>query len=123
MYNREQMKEALGKLSWKKVSELIEPVGFSNLEVFDRLIQDVVLTGCLIRKHATPEQRNARDKFRARLRIDRRYAAVSLPKVILSQFSRQDIQVYGKGEIFEAEVQRMFKEAKIPVAGLCSGPS
>jgi hypothetical protein len=50
-------------------------------------------------------------------RIDRRYAAVSLPKVILSQFSRQDIQVYGKGEIFEAEVQRMFKEAKIPVAG------
>jgi hypothetical protein len=68
MYNREQMKEALGKLSWKKVSELIEAVGFSNPEVFDRLIQDVVRTGCLIRKHATPEQRKARDKFRARLR-------------------------------------------------------
>jgi hypothetical protein len=68
MYNREQMKEALGKLSWKKVSELIEPVGFSDPEVLDRLIQDVVRTGCLIRKHATPEQRKARDKFRARLR-------------------------------------------------------
>jgi hypothetical protein len=65
VYNREQMKAALNKLSWKKVSEVIEPVGFSDPEVFDWLIQDLVRTGCLIRKHATPEQRKARDKFRA----------------------------------------------------------
>ena len=31
------------------VSELIEPVGFADPEVFGRLIQDVVRTGCLIR--------------------------------------------------------------------------
>ncbi len=68
MYDREQMKEALGKPSWKKVSELIEPISRSDSEVFDRLIEDVVRTGCLIRKHATPEQRKARDKFREKLR-------------------------------------------------------
>lgn len=68
MYDREQMKEALGRLSWKKVSELIEPISPSDSEVFDRLIQDVVRTGCLIRKHATLEQRKARDKFREKLR-------------------------------------------------------
>ena len=45
------------------------------------------------------------------------YAAVSLPRVILSQIHHQEIQVKGKGELFEAEVLRMFKAAKIQAVG------
>jgi hypothetical protein len=42
---------------------------------------------------------------------------VSLPRVILSQIHSQDIQVLGKGELFVAEVLRMFKSAGIQAVG------
>jgi hypothetical protein len=68
MYDREQMKVALGKLSWTKVVTLLAASTAPDSEVYDRLVEDVVRTGCLVKKHATNEQRKARDKFRSKLR-------------------------------------------------------
>ena len=68
MYDREQMKVALGHLSWKTVLNLLAGATKTSAEAYDRLVDDVIRTGCLIKKHATSEQRKTRDKFRAKLR-------------------------------------------------------
>jgi hypothetical protein len=45
------------------------------------------------------------------------YAGISFPQVIFSQLSSQGIQVYGKGELFEEDVIRMFRDTGVQVAG------
>lgn len=42
MYDREQMKEALGKLSWKTVVALIEGTNPPDSEEHDQLAEDLV---------------------------------------------------------------------------------
>ena len=68
MYNREEMKEALGKLSWNTVVSLLESEAPAPSVLYDEFLVDVVRTGCLIKKHATAAQRKARDTFKAKLR-------------------------------------------------------
>jgi hypothetical protein len=68
MYDREQMKTVLGQLSWKKVLEVLETDPEPSAEAYERLIEDVVRTGCLIKKHATDQQRKSRNKFREKFR-------------------------------------------------------
>jgi hypothetical protein len=62
------MKTALGQLSWKTVLQIIEADPEPSEVTYECLIEDVVRTGCLIKKHATDQQRKSRDKFRAKLR-------------------------------------------------------
>jgi hypothetical protein len=68
MYDREQMKVAVGQLSWKKILDVLAADALASTEAYDRLVEDVVRTGCLIKKHATDEQRKARDAFRTNFR-------------------------------------------------------
>jgi len=62
------MKVVLGQLSWRRVLDLLTADPLSSTEICDSLIEDVVRTGCLIKKHATQQQRKARDAFRGEFR-------------------------------------------------------
>jgi hypothetical protein len=68
MYEREKMKVALGALSWREVIEILGADQEPSAETYETLIEDVVRTGCLIKKHATDSQRKSRNKFRDKLR-------------------------------------------------------
>ncbi|WP_263377359.1 hypothetical protein [Granulicella paludicola] len=68
MFDREKMKKAFGALSWKDVLETLNADDEPSAETYERLIEDVVRTGCLIKKHATASQRKSRDEFRDKLR-------------------------------------------------------
>lgn len=68
MYDREQMKVALGKLAWDKVLAILATADQLIDRLNDQLVEDVVRTGCLIKKHATIAQRAHRDAFRDKLR-------------------------------------------------------
>jgi hypothetical protein len=68
MYDREQMKVALGQLAWNTVVSILQAADQPTPELIHQLVEDVVRTGCLIKKHATAAQRAHRDGFVADLR-------------------------------------------------------
>lgn len=68
MYDREKMKEALGELSWKDFTAILEADPAPSEETYEGLLEDIVRTGCLIKKHANTSQRKSRDMFRDKLR-------------------------------------------------------
>jgi hypothetical protein len=68
-YREQEIKRALGKLDFSRV-ELLISQAFEEVtpEIVDRLILDVVHTGCLILPHRTAETASRRETFGAQLK-------------------------------------------------------
>ena len=63
MYNREQMKEALGKLNWPAVTKFLNSTQEPPNELAEVLVEDVIRTGCLILKRGNEALAGKRNQF------------------------------------------------------------